>query len=173
MYKIYIIIFLFLLFIPFSTAIVSKAIVDIPNERPLINAISISGTNSKSIRIRIIDKNGINDIDYVKLKIVFVEDGIEKDFRFGTEFVEMEQIEDLEIEGVYEYNFEMNEEDKEGIYRVKIEISDGEEEIEANQDFEFSTETMPVGAFLNVPGTDTNIFDFFRNVFSSIVGWFR
>ena len=173
MRKTFLFFFLFLILIHSVISLVSRATIDIPNEKPSIIAISISGNYLKTAKINILDKNGINDIDYVKIKIVYLDNQIEENIeRLGDNYTELNLIENSKIEGVYAYDFEMTKEDKQGVYRAKFKIKDSGQELNLNQDFVFAISSIPTGAFIQPP-TESFLKKPFLKFISAIKRLFR
>jgi len=166
---------LFLLFSPSGIAVVSEAIIEIQNSPPVIELIYADlNDNNITIKAKISDKNGYNDVESAEVKIVYVNKTEQVYERFGDEYKEAAVDSAQGAEALYAYSFSMAPNDNHGIYRVKVRASDKESTAEKTADYRFPQETAtPVGAFLRIQDSGTDIIDFFKNIFSSIINWFK
>ena len=162
---------MFLISLFCSEAKTSTARTDIENTRPSIVIISAGlNSNELTVRARISDPNGHEDIQGVGIKIVSVDETEQTYARFGNEYKEAALDSASGTEAVYEYKFIMDPNDEEGVYRVKVQVSDGESTVEGTADYSFPEGTMPTGALIGAPEMDVP--GFFRKIFGFIKGLF-
>ena len=167
--------FLFLLIIPSGIAITTTATMEVENSPPVIGLIQASlDSNEITARVRVSDANGYQDIQDVEISIVYIDNGEKVYERFGEGYRKAGLESGSGASALYAFSFTMADEDNEGIYRVKIRAKDSGSTAESSADYKFPEETAtPAGAFLAVQEAGGSIADFFRNIFSSIAGWFR
>lgn len=138
----------------------------LPNSKPQINSITTYSSDSYNkeesnfvigdnaakkifIKISVSDSNGYGEINSVKLKIVFLENGREIDFGRFVEYKEALFKEGFNTKAVYTYDFDMINSDSIGNYRIKAQVSDGVDIVTSNKDFLFSIE--PLNQIANTP----------------------
>lgn len=171
----YIIFFLFLLLIPPTTAIVSNAIMEIANSPPVVELIHVDlDKNDLTVKAKVKDPNGYKDIQSVEVSIVYMDNKEKVYERFGKGYKKAALDSAEGAEALYIYTFRMSPTDSQGIYRVKVRAKDKEGTAESTADYEFPQETItPAGAFIAVRKSGANVLNLLKNIFGSIINWFK
>jgi len=156
----YLVLFL-ILFSSFVIADTANSVIFIENSAPRIQLININLNGEKvDIRIRATDVNGFDDIESVKVKVLFQDNVYEG---FGNQFVDAEFLQGEGVAGLYQYSFLMNENDEQGIYTVEVVVKDNESETTLSADYSYPTEPgMLTGAFI---GASSYLWEWFKSLF--------
>ncbi len=160
----YLVIFLFLLTIPYGMAITSTATVDIENSPVRIELITARLRNNEvTVKAKVKDANGYQDIERVAVEVEYGDEiYLNQEARFDS---------GAGIEALYVLSFGMDEDDKEGVYTVKVKAEDKETSEERTTEYKFPEETGALtGAFIQVQDTGagllTRFFSWIKNLFS-------
>ncbi len=93
------------------------------------------------VKILVNDLNGYEEAQSVRFKVVKMEDNNEEDFRF-REYMGAEFKEGSGTSASYTSYFDMINNDEDGDYRIKVQVSDGFGVVTTHKDFRFTKESI-------------------------------